>query len=123
MSIYASTPRRSSRTDRPFNPGRRHRADFDATACPIIARHWFGVEPLRPIGEIAAGIAADLKRQRQVARLHSLGPRPVLEALIEVAAGAELDIVLADYARLDLEVVIALGGDRFPALPIHEVSQ
>ena len=25
-------------------------ADFDATSCPIIARHWFGVKPLHPIG-------------------------------------------------------------------------
>ena len=28
MSIYATTPRRSRRTNPPFNPGRRHRADF-----------------------------------------------------------------------------------------------
>ncbi len=26
--------------------------DFDATACPILARHWFSAEPLRPIGII-----------------------------------------------------------------------
>ncbi len=26
--------------------------NFDATACPILAQHWFGVEPLRPIGVI-----------------------------------------------------------------------
>ncbi len=25
-------------------------AGFDATACPIIARHIFGIEPLRPAG-------------------------------------------------------------------------
>ncbi len=26
-------------------------ADFDRDACPIIARHFFGVEPFRPIAE------------------------------------------------------------------------
>ena len=89
-------------------------ADFDPTACPILAEHFFGVSPFRQVADVAALVVADLKRQRQVARLLSLGPRPVLEALIEVAAGAELDTVLADYARLDREVVIALGGDKFP---------
>ncbi len=28
MNLYTPTPRRSSRADRPYNPGRRHRADF-----------------------------------------------------------------------------------------------
>ena len=90
-------------------------AGFDPAAHPIIARHFFGVEPFRQIGDVAAEVVADLKRQRQVARLHSLGPRPVLEALVEVEAGVDLDRVLAAYARLDLEVVIALGGDKFPS--------
>ena len=69
---------------------------------------------LRPIGEIAAKIAAELRRQRAAEHLHGLGPRPVLEALVEVEAGADLDSVLADFARLDPEVVTALGGDKFP---------
>ena len=94
---------------------------FDPAAHPIIAHHFFGVEPFRQIGDVAVVVVADLKRQRQVAHLLSLGPRPVLEALVEVEAGADLDRVLADYARLDLEVVIALGGDKFPPAPIHGV--
>ena len=28
MTLYTSTPPRSSRNGKPFNPGRRHRADF-----------------------------------------------------------------------------------------------
>ncbi len=28
MSVYTRTPRNSSRADRPYNPGRRHRANF-----------------------------------------------------------------------------------------------
>ena len=27
-------------------------ADFDSAACPILSRHFFGVGPLRPIGQI-----------------------------------------------------------------------
>ena len=123
-------PRKQASCPRAFGPGERAAScvgsaldsvptAFDATANPILAEYWFGVEPFRQIGDVAdlvdAGlVVANLKRQRQVVRLHSLGPRPVLEALIEVAAGVELDIVLADYARLDPEVVTALGGDKFP---------
>ena len=39
MSIYADSRRRSSRTDKPFNPGRRHRADF-ARQATIEAFSW-----------------------------------------------------------------------------------
>ena len=78
---------------------------------------------LRPIGPIARKIAADLRRQRAVEHLHGLGPRPVLEALAEVEAGAELDSVLAAYARLDPETVLQLGGDQFPPAPLHGVER
>lgn len=124
MSITMSAPRTASRTDntRPIEA-----AGIDPRQHPIIARHFFGIEALRPIGqvagEVAARVAADLKQQHQVGHLHSLGPRPVLEALKEVAAGGELDTVLADYAQLDLEVVVALGGNRFPPVPIHGVRR
>ncbi len=124
MSIYGTTPRRSSRV----KPHKSHgapdsaSAKFDPAAHPIIARHFFGVEPFRQIGDVAAKVVADLKRQRQVARLHSLGPRPVLEALVEVEAGADLDSVLADFARLDPETVRQLGGDQFPPARIHGVD-
>ena len=40
------------------------------------------------------------RRQRQAAHLHSLGPRPTLEAFLEVADGRDLDDVLGRYARL-----------------------
>ena len=39
MSITTPSPRRSSRADRPFNPGRRHRADF-ARQATIDAFGW-----------------------------------------------------------------------------------
>ncbi len=37
---------------------------LDPAAHPIIARHWFGVEPFRSIGRVAAVVVADLKRER-----------------------------------------------------------
>ena len=44
--------------------GRAHSspADFDPAACPILARHFFGVGPLRPIGQILPAVLADLAR-------------------------------------------------------------
>ena len=54
------------------------------------------------------------RRQRLVAHLHAAGPRPVLEALISVAAGNGLDEVLADFARLPVATYVALGADVLP---------
>ncbi len=44
--------------DKPTGPKKQQAApspDFDAAAHPIIARHWFCVEPFRPIGQVATG--------------------------------------------------------------------
>ena len=94
---------------------------FDPAACPIIARHWFGIEPLHPVGQIAAALVANPRRQRAAEHLHNLGPRPVLEALVEVEAGADLDHVLADFAQLDIETVRQLDGDKFWPSTLREV--
>ena len=53
-------------------------------------------------------------RQRQTAHLHEAGPKPVLEALIAVAAGEDLDAVLADFARVPVSIYKALGADDLP---------
>ena len=98
-------------------------ADFDPGTHPILAIHFFGLEPPRPVGSIAAALVANPRRQRAAEHLHNLGPRPVLEALVEVEAGADLDRVLTDFAQLEPKTVSRLGGDRFPALPIYEVRQ
>ena len=37
-------------------------ADFDPAACPILARHFFAVGPLRPIGQVLPAALADLAR-------------------------------------------------------------
>ncbi len=98
---------------------------FDPVACPIIAKHWFGVEPLRPDGPIAAEVVADLRFRRKVQRVHRLGDRVFGELLAEI--GAErgittiIDQKLERYAELEPETIEAAGGDDFWQPPIHEV--
>lgn len=59
------------------------------------------------------------RRQHLARHLHSCGPRPVLEALLEVEAGRPLDEVLNDFARLPPEVYGAVGAD---VLAIDEIT-
>jgi len=66
----------------------------------------------RPIGAVGEHLITDQRRQRQAERLHALGPRPMYEAMRE----------LVRYARLDVDTVAALGGDRFAPRPLHEVA-
>ena len=93
---------------------------FNPAAHPILSQHWFGIPPLG-VGSVTAEIVASPRRQRAAEHLHNLGPRPVLEALAEVEAGAELDHVLADFERIDAEMVAGLGGDKFWPVPLREV--
>ena len=92
--------------------------NFDPAPGPIIAKHWFGIEPLRPNGHVA-----NLRRQRQIAHLHLLGPRAVGELLQEVAEDDDLDRALEAYGRLTPDLLKALGGDPFPPAPLHEVRR
>ena len=102
-------------------------ANLDPGTHPIIARHWFGVELLHPIGPATADVVADLAFGRSVTRLHGLGPRVVGELLAEIGAerGIQtfIDQKLERYAELQLKVLEAAGGDDFPSLPIHEVER
>lgn len=50
------------------------------------------------------------RRQRLAAHLHAAGPRPVLEALIEVAGGRSLDVVLERFGRIPVGVYHDLGA-------------
>jgi hypothetical protein len=61
------------------------------------------------------GAKRNTRRQLQAAHIHDCGKRPVLEALLAVAAGADLDEVLADFCRLPPEIYQAIGADILPA--------
>ena len=54
------------------------------------------------------------KRQHQVAHIYAAGPRPVLEALLDVAAGKPLDDVLEDFGRLAVSTYHMMGADELP---------
>ena len=123
MKIYAPTARAARRVECPRSSGAPDSApaNFDPATCPIIARHFFGVEPLRPISDVATVMVADLKRQRQVEYPHRLGPRAIGEMLREAANGEDLDRALGAHERLTPDFLKALGGDHFPPFPIPEV--
>ncbi len=99
--------------------------NFDPADLPILAVHYFGLEPPRPDGPIAAEVVADLRRRRHVQQVHRLGDRVFGELLAEI--GAErgimtiIDRKLARYARLEPEALEATGGDRFWPAPLREV--
>ena len=56
--------------------------------------------------------ARNARRQRLAAHLHAAGPRPVLEALIEVDQGRPLDSVLERHAQIPVATYHHLGADR-----------
>ena len=91
------------------------------------AQHQPGPDKLDPLirpvstdrgGEVLAGPHFE----RQVEHLHRLGPRPTAELLIEIArcTGQSSFIAhrLEEYARLDRDILRALGADRFPPMPL-----
>ena len=49
------------------------------------------------------------------AHLNRLGARAISEALLELAAPADLIAVLDSYSRLSPELLRLVGGDRFPS--------
>lgn len=61
----------------------RDRADttpinFDPADYPILARHWFGIEPLRPISQIATDVLFDIGTEggEETAQAATLFGRP-----------------------------------------------
>ena len=89
-------------------------ANFDPDAHPIIAQHFFGIEPSRSAGTTGIDIIADLKRQRHIRKLHRLGDRVLDEMLTEIgdkygiATGIERTV--ERYAALDPEALVLAGA-------------
>lgn len=61
------------------------------------------------------------RRQCHVEHLFNLGVVATYHALIEVAAGRDLDGALLRYRLIDTAILRAFGGDRFPSPPIYLV--
>lgn len=123
MTFYRTRSRTSSANPRRSGRAKRSGANttpvnFDPATHPILAAHWFGVEPLHDIGPIAAEAASNRRRQRQIHHVYGLGPRAVHELLYDVAGGEDLDHALAAYACLTPGLLRAVGGDRFPPFPL-----
>ncbi len=63
--------------------------------------------------------------ERMIEHIHSLGPRPLAEMLAEIAAATGQHVRVVDlveeYAALDPAVLRAVGGDRFPPIPLEVV--
>ena len=82
-------------------------------------------QPAR-LGEVVTDLVDNLQFQRQVEKLHNLGPRAIGELLAEIGEQRScqtfIDIRLSAYAALDPELVKALDGDEFPRPPIYEVK-
>ena len=57
---------------------------------------------------------AEARTRRLAERVHQLGPAPMLHAMRDLAAGADLDATLRRYAALDPGFIRQLGGDHFP---------
>ena len=67
-----------------------------------------------------------VRYQMLVTRLHSLGPRPTGELLLEVIGDDDklrddVFALLERYTRLTPEEVRAVGADVFPPVPLHAV--
>jgi hypothetical protein len=66
--------------------------------------------------------SSDIVFRHQCELLHALGPRPTFELLREILNGADLVERLPVYARINPEILYALGGDSMPPLPLHLVD-
>ena len=82
---------------------------------------------LRPIGEVAAEIVADLRFRRLVQRLHALGPRVTGEAFAHLGAkhGIQTSIeqTVEHFTELEPETLQAAGGNDFWQPPLHGVER
>ncbi len=82
---------------------------------------------LKSIYAVAAETVGDLRFQRRVERVHSLGVRPVAELLAEI--GSErgirtlIDRKLETYAELDSKVIEEVEGAGFWPAPIREIER
>jgi len=79
------------------------------------------------LASLQAAALGHLRRERQIQRIHTLGPRVVFELIDELdrrhELGPDLDNRLGRYAALGPGTLRAIGGDRFPASPVRIMVQ
>ena len=61
----------------------------------------------------------EARLRRLAGRLHAAGPRPVLEYLREILAGADPIERLERYAELDPAIVAAVGAHKLPPIVVE----
>jgi hypothetical protein len=92
----------------------------DYTASPVDIKHHLRFSRLRQ----QHGLSGP-RFERMVERLHHLGPRPLAEMIVEIAAATDEPGLVVDrvaaYAKLDPMLIRALGADRFPPMPLEVV--
>ncbi len=80
---------------------------------------------LRPIGEIAAEVVADLRRRRKVQQFYRLGDRVLGELLAEIGAERSIQTVIDQkldrYTEIEPEALEVTGGDGFWPAPLRKV--
>jgi hypothetical protein len=76
---------------------------------------------------VATAALNQLAFERRVRHLWRLGPRPISELLLEIAAisgrGTWLDQRLADYAAIDGDALDLLGARDWPKPPLHVAAR
>ena len=68
----------------------------------------------------------NLRLARDVERILALGPRPIIELLIEIGeqrlCRTYLEQRVQRYSEIDPEHLAVLNGDTFPRPPLYEVA-
>src|SRR5438105_11373630 len=98
---------------------------WDRAAAVVIA-YGNNQNSLDNLAALRAQASQRLHRQRLVERVHRLSARALFEFVNELdhhhGLGDDLDRRLQRYARLDAELLHAVGGDRFPSAPLRLVG-
>ena len=97
---------------------------FDPERSPIIARHFFGIEPAS-INGASAALVADPPFNRALETLCARGPRLPVELLAELAIEYDIEAAIRKKIRRYLDIpddALDLAGARqLPPSPIHTV--
>ena len=113
----------TTRTEKlPRPPDKRENARWSRAGAEVGSRGRLNTTSCIPSGPKAQPLAGP-RYEHLCRQVHALGVRPLGEMLIEIAAATGQPDLIADrlqaYARLDPEIVRALGGDKFPPMPLQ----